>query len=136
LMYYEEANFDRREDAEITFSETAIPDNVKMDTMTLASQFMIDGLHLLRNDPKFQQSNGKIKITDESIERINGNTWHKIVVEMSVEDKDKRLDTTLTSYFRYTPLVVFIVSFRTGLPNIPTVENEFPCILKSIKFKG
>jgi hypothetical protein len=135
LMYYEEANFDRREDAEITFSKTAIPGNVNIDTMTIASLFLNERLHRIRNDPKFQQVNGSIKLSDESIEAINGITWHKVVVDMSGMEENKRLDLTNTFYFRYTSLVVFAVTFRTGLPEIPTVEKEFPCILRSIKFK-
>jgi len=135
LMYYEEANFDRREDSEIIFSRAAIPNYLKLDTNKITAQFIEYQVRVFKNAPKFPKD-AEIRKGDESFEMINGVAWRKVTLFVSGTENNVRREFESSYFIHCTPEFIYAVTLGYKMPKIPTVEREFPCILESIVLKN
>jgi hypothetical protein len=137
LIYYEEANFARREEAEIVFFAHPVKEGLEIDTTDVASRFLREKLSGMKSDPKFQGADIDVTMGEETIERINDRTWHKILISITRTDDatTRKRQMNVWHYFNYRPGVVYTVSFSETMPKISTVEKEFPCILKRVEFR-
>jgi hypothetical protein len=136
LLYYEEANIDRREDAEIIFTSIPLSDGISIDTSDLASTFVREKLADLKNDPKYADLQIDLKISDETLERIKSATWHKVTATISGNlDKGEFREFRNVYYFNYRPSIIYAIVLNMKMPAIKTVDREFQCIFENLAFR-
>lgn len=139
LMYYEESNFERREEAEITFSYAPAPDKTFLrDTATLATRYVSAKMAQLKDalNKKFEKVHIELMIEKETRVRIANTIWSKVVVNYSGTDEHGETKKGNNCfYLNFSGEGTTLIRTNHYYPEIKTVNRELPCILSSVELK-